>query len=276
MLRLENLTRTFANRILLDRISLHLEAGGVAVIRGPSGCGKTTLLRLIAGLDRPNDGRILIGGERVTDGAWLLPPWERGVALAFQDDGLWPHLTIRQHLDVLAAAAGRTTGSSAPAAVSPADTGPGGPTGQIPDAGRAGRSPASPPTSASLSFPDSRPSPAFRPSPDAGSLLADLGLTALADRYPATLSGGEARRVSVARALVAAPRVLLLDEPLAHLDAASRTLVEQALLRHGRHPGRATLIVSHESGLETLLGARLLEFVAGRLDEPGSPGPGPA
>ncbi len=255
MLRLENLTRRLPGRILLDGLFLHLPPGGAAVIRGPSGCGKTTLLRLIAGLDRPDAGRILIGGEAVTDGAWLLPPWQRGIGMAFQDDGLWPHLTVRQHLEILTPLAGPTSDAVTAAGGSPAAPGPG--VALLPPSG---------------SGPSHRAT-VLSPLPEAETLLADLGLAALADRYPATLSGGEARRVSVARALAAAPRVLLLDEPLAHLDAASRTLVEQALLRHACRPGRATLVVSHETGLDTLLGARLLEFAAGRLEEPGASGP---
>ncbi|MEZ5341122.1 MAG: ABC transporter ATP-binding protein [Acidimicrobiales bacterium] len=83
---------------MLRDVSLSASKGEVLVLLGPSGCGKTTLLRLIAGLDRPDGGRIAIGGSTVAgDGAWV-PPEKRQVGMVFQDWALFPHLTVGQNV----------------------------------------------------------------------------------------------------------------------------------------------------------------------------------
>jgi iron(III) transport system ATP-binding protein len=81
---------------VLDGIDLDIRAGEFIALLGPSGCGKTTLLRLVAGLSRPTEGRILIGGEVVADaaGGRFVPPERRGLGMVFQDYGLWPHMTV--------------------------------------------------------------------------------------------------------------------------------------------------------------------------------------
>jgi iron(III) transport system ATP-binding protein len=76
---------------------------------GPSGCGKTTLLRLIAGLDTPEDGEIWIEQQQVAGaGRNRVPPGDRGIGFVFQDLALWPHLTVREQLDFVLQSAGRT------------------------------------------------------------------------------------------------------------------------------------------------------------------------
>jgi ABC-type sugar transport system ATPase subunit len=78
----------------VESLSLRVEAGEYLVLLGPSGCGKTTTLRLIAGLETPDGGRVVMGGVDQT-GA---PPHRRGVALVFQDSALYPHLAVRDNL----------------------------------------------------------------------------------------------------------------------------------------------------------------------------------
>lgn len=83
----------------LTDVSLDVALGAAVVVLGPSGCGKTTLLRLIAGLDVPDDGHVAIRGIRVAEpGRILVPPHQRGVGFVFQDLALWPHLTVRDNL----------------------------------------------------------------------------------------------------------------------------------------------------------------------------------
>jgi molybdate transport system ATP-binding protein len=143
----------------------------VVALFGPSGSGKTTLLHVMAGLIRPQDARVSIGGRVLTDtGAGIaVPAHRRRVGYVFQDGRLFPHLTVRQNLLY-----GRW----------------------------------------------------FTPKRERyGSLdeiVSLLGLAPLLKRDPRTLSGGEKQRVAIGRALLASPRLLLMDEPLASLDAARK------------------------------------------------------
>ncbi|BCB84542.1 ABC transporter ATP-binding protein [Phytohabitans suffuscus] len=104
--RLRNVTKTFrrhggATVRAVDDVSLDIAAGEFVVLLGPSGCGKTTLLRCIAGLENPDQGRIEINGVCVFDAdkGILVPPERRQLAMMFQSYALWPHMTARQNVE---------------------------------------------------------------------------------------------------------------------------------------------------------------------------------
>ena len=97
-LRCTNLTRRFAGVTAVNSASLEVEAGTLLALLGPSGCGKTTLLRLIAGLDRPHAGAIEVGGRVVEDPTVHLPPERRQVGLVFQEYALFPHLSVADNV----------------------------------------------------------------------------------------------------------------------------------------------------------------------------------
>lgn len=106
-LRLEEVTRRYGARQVVDRVSLAVGTGDVVVILGPSGCGKTTLLRTIAGLEIPDEGALWLGEQQIAArGKNFVPPHRRGIGFVFQDLALWPHLTVREHLDFVMGAAG--------------------------------------------------------------------------------------------------------------------------------------------------------------------------
>ena len=92
--RLESVTRRFGDAVAVDHVDLVIADGEFVVLLGPTGAGKTTTLRLIAGLEKPDGGRIVIGGEDVSDRA----PSERDVAFVFQQYSLYPHLTVFENL----------------------------------------------------------------------------------------------------------------------------------------------------------------------------------
>lgn len=95
-----SVTKCFGSHLALDSVSVEIPRGDTAVILGPSGCGKTTLLRVIAGLEIPDRGRILLDGAAVGEGRRVIvPPHRRRLGFVFQDLALWPHLTVLQHLD---------------------------------------------------------------------------------------------------------------------------------------------------------------------------------
>jgi len=88
--RLEKVGKRFGAHLALRAIDLDVEPGECVVLLGPSGCGKTTLLRLLAGLESPDEGSLYIGDRRIND----LPPAERDVAMVFQNYALYPHFSV--------------------------------------------------------------------------------------------------------------------------------------------------------------------------------------
>jgi iron(III) transport system ATP-binding protein len=99
MLDVCNVSKRFGSTVALSGVSLRLEAGEAALLRGPSGCGKTTLLRVIAGLETPDSGEILLNGSQTSRPGLLIQPHRRNLSFVFQEPRLWPHMTVRQNLD---------------------------------------------------------------------------------------------------------------------------------------------------------------------------------
>src|SRR3990167_10088103 len=93
-LEVQSLSRAFGGRMVVCDVSLQVAAGQGTCLLGPSGCGKSTTLRMIAGVETPETGRILIDGQEVFGPHVNLPPEARGVGLMFQDFALFPHLTV--------------------------------------------------------------------------------------------------------------------------------------------------------------------------------------
>jgi len=91
---LEGINLSFGKTHVLKGIDLQIEPGEFFAFLGPSGCGKTTLLRLIAGFESAQTGRVVIGGREVS----YLPPWQRNLGMVFQSYALWPHMTIRKNV----------------------------------------------------------------------------------------------------------------------------------------------------------------------------------
>ncbi|MEO9826546.1 MAG: ABC transporter ATP-binding protein [Paracoccaceae bacterium] len=97
-LSVEGLTRRFNGRAVVEDVSLRVLPGQVTCLLGPSGCGKSTALRLIAGVDRPDEGRVSVDGTVFCDGVVSVPPEQRGVGLMFQDFALFPHLSVADNV----------------------------------------------------------------------------------------------------------------------------------------------------------------------------------
>lgn len=171
--------------------------GEVLAVLGPNGAGKSTLLSIVAGLLRPDQGRVELGDTVATDtlSGTFVPAHARGVAMLSQQAMLFPHMSVTANVGY----APRCKGQS--------------------------RS-------------DSRAS--------ARRWLDAVDATHLADRRPAQLSGGQAQRVAVARALAAEPRVLLLDEPMAALDVTAAPALRRLLRDVLRGQGRTAIIVTHD------------------------------
>jgi molybdate transport system ATP-binding protein len=191
---------------------------GVTALFGPSGAGKTTIVNMIAGLLKPDRGKIAIDGEVVFDGAADLniPAWRRRIGTVFQEGRLFPHLSVRHNLDY-----GRWM------------------SGQPADAA------------------------AFAHAAE----LLDIGH--LLDRRPGRLSGGERQRVAVGRALLMRPRLLLLDEPLASLDAARKQDILPYFVRLRDEAKVPMIYVSHDAGEVRQIASRVVRLDGGAVTAAG-------
>jgi len=98
-IEVDRVSKSFGERVAINQLSLHIERSERLVLFGPSGCGKTTVLRLLAGLEIPEQGSIRIDGRPVaSSGENLVPPEKRDLGMVFQDLALWPHMTVQQNL----------------------------------------------------------------------------------------------------------------------------------------------------------------------------------
>lgn len=192
MLAVTDISVSFGGVAVLDRVSLEISRGEVLALLGPSGAGKTTLLRVIAGLLAPDNGRIQLDGRDITS----LPAYLRNIGLVFQDDQLFPHLSVADNI-----AFGLRI--------------------------------------------KHQPRPAIEQR--VAELLHLVGLEGFGGRDIARLSGGEGKRVALARALAPRPTVLLLDEPLAGLDRELHDRLVIDLSTVLRTAGTTALLVTHNA-----------------------------
>ncbi|MEM3163523.1 MAG: ATP-binding cassette domain-containing protein, partial [Desulfurococcaceae archaeon] len=92
--RLEEITKVYGNVVAADNITLEIRPGELFTFLGPSGCGKTTTLRIIAGFEAPDKGRVFFDEEDVT----FKKPYQRNTAMVFQNYALWPHMTVYDNI----------------------------------------------------------------------------------------------------------------------------------------------------------------------------------
>jgi len=197
-------------------VSLDIEAGEFFTLLGPSGCGKTTLLRMIAGFDLPDAGRILLNGENLAD----RPPEARPVRTVFQSYALFPHMTVQGN----------------------------------------------------VAFPlKMAKTPAAEAAKKIAEALADVRLTGFNNRFPHELSGGQRQRVAIARALVTHPTVLLLDEPLAALDAKLREEMQIELIDMQKEVGITFVYVTHDQTEALALSHRIAVMNRGKVEQVDAP-----
>lgn len=97
-LAVSNLSKSFGSVLAVDSVSLELPKGAFLALLGPSGCGKTTLLRMLAGFERPDQGSITLGGRVLENGRLRLPPERRQIGLVFQEYALFPHMDVAANI----------------------------------------------------------------------------------------------------------------------------------------------------------------------------------
>lgn len=201
------------------RLNARFEAPeGVTVLFGRSGSGKTSVVKSVAGLLRPDVGRIALSDRALFDHAARVdvPVHKRRLGYVFQDSRLFPHLTVRENLCYAARVSGR--GSRRPEDV------------------------------------------------------ADLlGIAPLLDRRIHRLSGGEAQRVAIGRALLSQPDMLLMDEPLASLDAPRKAEILPYLETLRRETGLSILYVTHNMAEVARLATHIVLIEEGAVIRSGPP-----
>ena len=195
-------------------VDFHAESGAT-VLFGPSGSGKTLIVKAVAGLGRPDHGKIVLGGRVLLDTAThvSLPPEQRKVGVVFQEPRLFPHMSVERNM---------LYGWSL-----------------LPKHTR----------------------------PDVDEIIAMLGVQHLLTRRPHRLSGGEKQRVAIGRALLAAPELLIMDEPLANLDEARKQEILPFLARLKAESATPILYVTHAQSEADTLADRIVYIENGTISE---------
>jgi putative ABC transport system ATP-binding protein len=214
LVRLTDVSKVYQGGITgaLNGVSVAVEKGEFTAIMGPSGSGKSTLLNLIAGVDRPTSGTVVVGGTDLGKlGETGLARFRRDhIGFVFQFFYLLPNLTALENVLIPAQLKGNS------------------------------------------------------PNARAQELMERLGITEIANRYPARLSGGQQQRVAIARALINQPTLLLADEPTGALDTRSGEQVME-LLGELHRDGQTVLLVTHDAKLATRHAARVISVMDGAI-----------
>ncbi|MGH8275902.1 MAG: ATP-binding cassette domain-containing protein [Steroidobacteraceae bacterium] len=210
-LELRSVTLSVPGRPLIGPLDISIKAGEIVSLLGPSGAGKSSLLAFLCGVlprDFTAQGQVLLDGQDLT----VLPPQRRGLGVLFQDDLLFPHLSVAGNLAFGLRHAAQSRRAR---------------TRLIEEA------------------------------------LDSFGIEGFAARDPATLSGGQRARVALLRVLLSRPKVLLLDEPFAHLDPSTRQSVRELVFEEARRRQLATVLVTHDAEDVVAAGGTCLQLSAG-------------
>jgi len=212
-------THRFAGGVeIRAALDTRLEAGSILVLFGPSGAGKTTILRTLAGIDRPTTGTVVFNGDTWVDVSAnrFVAPQVRRVGYVTQEPALFPHLT----------------------------------------------------TAGTIEF-GIATEPAVTRHRRRDDLMRAFGIGYLAARHARALSGGEAQRVALARALAPSPKLLLLDEPFAALDASARRTLRTDVRAHVRASGASAILVTHDRLEAMAMGDDIAVIAGGRIRQVG-------
>ena len=215
-IEVRGLTKTFGTYKAADNVSFHVPTGRLAGLLGPSGGGKTTLLRMIAGLEFPDSGDILLDGRNVNGSS----PRDRGIGFVFQSYALFRSMTVFENI-----AFGLKVRKKSKRDI------------------------------------ERR----------VAEMIELTGLGGLERRLPHQLSGGQKQRVAFARALAPEPRLLLLDEPFAAIDAKVRKELRIWLKDMIRKVGVTTLFVTHDQEEAMEVADEMIVIHQGKVEQQGTP-----
>jgi len=217
LLSIQNISKqyTVTDPPALNGMSFDSERGKIVALIGVSGSGKTTLLRIIAGLETPDAGIVVLDDKTLNSSSVFVSPEQRSCGLVFQDYALFPNKTVYQNI---------VFGK-----------------GATDDSARLKQ------------------------------LIEMAGIGGLRQRFPHEISGGQQQRVALVRALATRPKLLLLDEPLSHLDPDLKDSVRTELLNLFRETETTTLFVSHDIEDAMAIADRIVVMRDGKTEQVGQP-----
>ena len=245
-IELTHVTQRWGGFYAVDDLDLLIDDNAFVTLLGPSGCGKTTTLRMIAGLETPTSGKIVIDGVTVFDSeaGINIPPNKRRVGFLFQNYALWPNMTVYRNI-----AFGLSNIKEAGLSVN--------------ENGELIRNPSAGGEERKLTKEEIDKIVAR--------VSAIVKIQPFMDRYPGELSGGQQQRVAIARTLAPSPKVLFMDEPLSNLDAKLRLEMRSELQRLHLSTGSTFVYVTHDQMEAMTLATRICLINNGVLqqyDEP--------
>lgn len=208
ILTLKNISFSYKDKMIFDNYNFVMNKEEIIAIIGPSGCGKSTLLKIINGLETEYSGDVLLDGVNVNN----IPVNKRDIVLMFQDNLLFPHMTIFENIEF------------------------------------------------SLKM---KKYPKHKIKNMVDEVAKDIHLQDKLNKYPRELSGGQQRRVALARAVISKPKLLLLDEPFTGLDKEIKLEIMN-LVRIIREKYNTSIIfVTHDLSEAEYLEAKCIEFKKG-------------
>ena len=217
---LNNITKNYGSVQIIQNFSDKFNDRAFITLLGPSGCGKTTMLRMIAGFEKPTTGEIKIDDVVVSSADKFVPPNLRNIGMVFQSYAVWPHMNVFDNV-AYPLKIKRVSSSEITERVI--------------------------------------------------NILEAVHLSPYVKRMPSELSGGQQQRISLGRALVSNPKVLLLDEPLSNLDAKLRESMRFEIKDVQQRFGITVVYVTHDQTEAMAMSDRVIVFNNGAVQQTDTP-----
>ncbi len=217
IITLKNVTKQFGDRVVLDSISLSIEAGKTTVVIGPSGCGKTVLIKHMIALLRPSSGEVHFKGQRIDDlSEQELEKIRTSYGFLFQGGALFDSLNVTENILFPIKQHYKVTEHSG-----------------LDDLVKM--------------------------------KLSMVGMDGFQNHYPAKLSGGQKKRVALARAIALNPEVILYDEPTTGLDPIRSDIINELILKLQTGLGHTSVVVTHDMKSAYKVGNRIIMLHRGKI-----------
>lgn len=217
VLVVQNLTKRYGGRVVLEDISLAIEEGKTTVVIGPSGCGKTVFMKHLIALERPSEGSVYFRGERIDNlnERWLAPIRTR-YGFCFQMGALFDSLTVYENITF--------------------------------------------PVEQHYKITDYKTLDEL-----VKQKLALVGMDGFQNHYPASLSGGQKKRVALARAIALNPEIILYDEPTTGLDPITADVINELIRKLEKELKITSVVVTHDMKSAYKVGDRIIMIHKGRV-----------